>query len=445
MTLKARRRENRGFTLVELLVVIAIIGVLIALLLPAISRAREASRSLTCKNNLRQFGIGLHLFADRDPQSRLCTGSFDYRRDGAMDVWGWAANLVNTNAAIPNDMLCPSNPIRGLEKLNDLYGSDTTNAKDACPIERLTDGVAGSATFAGISGGEGSGVFGDTDPTGQMRAALIARAFIDKGYNTNYSSSWYLGRSAPKFTIIPASMGNPLQIVGVATGAANVGMKGLSSTKGPLTLRDLESGPIVTSNVPLLGDASPGDIDEAIALETFSYSAFLADGTTADPFAKMADERRSFIQKGELLTETQNDGPAFWNTSNRIELIGPAPDLTPQYNCEKSASCPSPDATSAPDIYLQDTRDWMAVHGGRQGSVNLLMSDGSVKTFYDVNGDKFLNPGFPVPAPGTGPLLTDADYQEIGYRGSEVELPATEVFSGMFLPSFTKLGKFEAL
>jgi hypothetical protein len=409
---------------------------LIALLLPAISRAREASRSLTCKNNLRQFGIGLHLFADRDPQSRLCTGSFDYRRDGGMDVWGWVPNLVNTNAAIVNDMLCPSNPIRGVEKLNDLYGSDTTNAKDACPIERLSDGVAGSATFAGITGGDGSGIFGDTDPSTPQRAALIARAFIDRGYNANYSSSWYLGRSAPKFTIIA---GPPLQIVGVVT-AANQGMKGLSTTKGPLTLRDLESGPVVTSNVPLLGDASPGDIDEAIALETFGYSAVLADGTTADPFAKAADERRSFIQKGELLTETQNDGPAFWNASNRLELIGNNPDLTTQFNCEKSNSCPSPDAATAPGVYLQDTRDWMAVHGGRQGSVNLLMSDGSVKTFYDLNGDKFLNPGFPV-AEG----LTDADYQEIGYRGPEVELPPTEVFSGMFLPSFTKLGKFEAL
>jgi hypothetical protein len=352
-----------------------------------------------------------------------------------MDTWGWVANLVNTNAAIPNDMLCPSNPLRGSEKLNDLYGGDSTDSKDGCPVERLSDGVAGSATFAGLSGGDSTGYFGDTLEETPQRAALVARAFIDKGYNSNYSASWFLARSAPKFTIIA---GPPLQIVGVVT-AANQGMKGLSTTKGPLTLRDLESGPIVTSNVPLLGDAAPGDIDEAIAEETYGYSAFLADGTTPDPFAKAADERRAFIGKGELLTEAMNDGPAFWNDSNRLELIGSNPDLTPQFNCEKTASCPSPDEATAPGIYLQDTRDWMAVHGGRQGSVNLLMSDGSVKTFYDLNGDKFVNPGFPV-AEG----LTDADYQEIGYRGPEVELPATEVFSGMFLPSFTKLGKFEA-
>jgi prepilin-type processing-associated H-X9-DG protein len=264
---------------------------------------------------------------------------------------------------------------------------------------------------------------------------LVARAFVDKGYNTNYAAGWHFVRSVPRYTFDATT--SPASILAGGTPGKS-GLKGLSTTLGPLKMRVLETGPVASSNVALLGDGAPGDIDEAVLAASIKYGPFLSDGATPDPFANNSTDKRTFIEAGEMLAEAFNDGPAYYDPSSKtLNLIDQAANLTQQVDCEVAGSCPPP--VTGNNSYLQDTRDWYAVHGGgKTATCNILFADGSVKEFTDMNNDKFLNPGFPVPN-----NLTEAEYAVIGYRDSTVELPPGQVFNGMFLMNLQKRSAFE--
>ena len=87
------RSQKRGFTLIELLVVIAIIGILIALLLPAVQAARETARKMRCRNNLKQIGVALHNYVNTH---RCFPPGYLYKPhpDGNQAGFSWGALIL---------------------------------------------------------------------------------------------------------------------------------------------------------------------------------------------------------------------------------------------------------------------------------------------------------------------------------------------------------------
>ncbi|GAA4434650.1 DUF1559 domain-containing protein [Bremerella cremea] len=114
-------RSKKGFTLVELLVVIAIIGVLIALLLPAVQQAREAARRMQCTNHLKQLALALHNY--HDTYLAFPAISYDHEVNGGDETrhasWSWGTCILpQMEQGAAYDILAPSSPDRLHEAVN---------------------------------------------------------------------------------------------------------------------------------------------------------------------------------------------------------------------------------------------------------------------------------------------------------------------------------------
>ncbi len=370
-------RNRRAFTLVELLVVVGIIGVLAALLLPAVAGARAAAQLAASGSNLQSFGKAFSTYAS-DNNGLYTSGAFDHYRDGDVRQVGWVADVVNLKVANPGAALDLGSRNKYNEKVGDYVGATKNTRASATGNSPYWDArqLGGSVVtgLAGLKGGNGLGTVALT--------ALEAREMIPV-YNSNYATTWHFSR------------GDPSATDGYASGAK-------TPAAGDLGLSDahISQGRAPAARIAMMGPARAGDGGDALVIAGGTENG-VSSGVGAKVFNDFAG--KTLVKAGDLLVESFNDGMEVsaadaFGSANTAEKIHGFNDIEPLHQPKNS--------------------------DGTGGTAPILFADGHVAKILDTvtagntalkKGDSFLGAGVSRNSAGavTGFVADNPSYNEL--------------------------------